>query len=291
MLSFPFGDWTIAYERQGRGSPVIFLHNGGTSHAIWLEVMTRLAPRHDVIAVDLLGYGASSKPGSGYTMSNYVELVKTLYTELKLERATLVGNCMGSAIAMSYARLYPERVSSLVLINPLTEATFSAGWLATALKLRQASPTVVGGLYKRLGALTLPAWTGPMTLAFQVGSVGRKRAIHHNASLQACHSSEGQLQSMLEVLADIDAYAELDQFVPPAGFPERMTIWGAENRILSARAGEALNKTLRPTRQERLSGCGHLVMMERPDEVAALIEGFVESLSGRDTSATKGARG
>jgi pimeloyl-ACP methyl ester carboxylesterase len=289
MLSFPLGDWTIAYERQGSGSPILFFHNGGTSHAIWLEVMARLAPRHTVVAVDLLGYGASSKPGTGYTMTNYVELVGALYTELELERATLVGNCMGSAIALSFARLHPERVSSLVLINPLTEATFSAGWLGAALKLRQASPKVIGGVYKRLGALTLPAWTARTTLAFQLGSLGRDLAVHNNSSLRACHSSQGQLRSMLEVLADIDSYAALDRFVPPAGFPERMTIWGAENRILSARAGEELNQSLRPTRHERLNRCGHLLMLERPAEVAGLIQRFVESQPTPGTSATEGA--
>jgi pimeloyl-ACP methyl ester carboxylesterase len=178
---------------------------------------------------------------------------------------------------MSYARLHPERVSSLVLINPLTEATFSSGGLATALKLRQASPTVVGGLYKRLGLLTLPAWTAPMTLTFQLGSLGRKRGVHRNPSLQACHSSDGQLQSMLEVLADIEAYAQLDRFVPPADFPERMTIWGEENRVLSARAGERLNRTLAPVRGARLAQCGHLPMLEHPDEVSSLIEQFIES--------------
>lgn len=288
MLSFPLGDWSIAYERQGSGPPILFFHNGGTSHAIWLDVMARLAPRFDVVAVDLLGYGASSKPGGGYTMINYVALVEALYAELKIERATLVGNCMGSAISMSFARLHPDRVSGLVLINPLTQATFSAGWLAAALKLRQASPRAVGGLYKRLGALKLPGWTAAMSLAFQLGSVGKDREVQNNPSLRACHSSEGQLRSMLEVLADIDAYAELDRFVPPPGFPERMTIWGAENRVLSARAGEKLNQTLRPTRQQRLAGCGHLLMLERPEEVADSIDGFAKSLSAPVMCATGG---
>lgn len=276
MLSFQLGEWTIAYERQGDGPPIVFLHNGGTSHAIWLDVMKRLAPRYDVIAVDLLGYGASSKPGSGYTMVNYVDLTGALYEHLGLHRATLVGNCMGSAIAMSFARVHPALVSSLVLINPLTEATLSSGWLASALKLRQASPTAVGGLYKRLGALTLPRWSAPATLALQLGSEGRKRGVHHNPALRACHTSEGQLQSMFEVLADIDAYSELDRFVPPGNFPRRMTIWGAENRILSARAGERLNQSLRPSQRKRLCKCGHLLMLEKPNEVAKLIDSFVE---------------
>lgn len=279
MQHLPFRDWTIAYRRMGIGPSVLFLHNGGTSHRIWLDVMETLADRFDVIAIDLLGYGESSKPGESYTMDVYVDLVRTVLDTLDIRDVALVGNCMGSAISLHFARQYPDRVRQLVLINPLTEATFSGGWLAGVLKARQLAPSLVGGVYRAISGIRLPRWTAGSTLEFQVGRRGRKRGVHKDASLQQLHTSDGQLRSLLAVLADIDAYAALDQPGFSTGLPPIYSIWGESNRILSAKVGQRLNGTLQPRSAHSLPDCGHLVMMEAPQEVAALIASFLTGAS------------
>lgn len=275
MQALPWGEWSIAYTRRGQGIPLLFLHNGGTSHAIWLDVIDALAPNFDCIAIDLLGYGASSKPGTSYTMTDYVALVEHVLDTLQVPSVYLVGNCMGSAISVHVARKMPERIRGLVLVNPLTEATFKGGWLASVLALRQKAPSVASPLFRAISAIRLPGWTAPMTLAFQVGGAGKKQAVHTQDALRACHSSEGQLRSMLAVLDDIDAYAEVDRFEPTTGFPPILTIWGRQNRVLSSAAGQALNARLQPVNAIELDDCGHLLMMERPDQVAEAIAHFV----------------
>lgn len=277
MKTLPFREWTIAYTRQGQGPTILFLHNGGTSHHIWTDVAERLSSTYDTITIDLLGYGESSKPGDSYTMDVYVDMVRTVLDTLDVPKAHLVGNCMGSAISLHFAKAYPDRVQTLSLVNPLTEGTFKKGWLAGVLKARQLAPNVIGGAYRKLSGIRLPRWTASSSLAFQLGRKGRKKRIQHDEALQQLHASDGQLRSMLEVLADIDAYAEIDT----PGFAQNiphpiMTLWGENNRILSARAGEDLNATLAPRRRHRIDGCGHLVMMEAPEEVAAHIATFLQ---------------
>lgn len=276
MHTIGFREWTIAYARKGAGPPVLFLHNGGTSHHIWQPVMARMQHRFDVIAVDLLGYGASSKPGHSYTMDVYVEMVRTLLDTLELDQVHIVGNCMGSAIAAHVARAHPVRVRSLVLVNPLTEATFRQGWLAGVLAARRVSPRVIGGAYRKLSSLRLPGWTGTASLAFQLGRRGRSKGVHKDPELKALHTSDGQLRSLLEVLADIDAYAELDALGFSKNMPPTLTLWGESNRVLSARAGKTLNTTLRPEQTRSIPDCGHLVMMEAPEETAALVQDFLD---------------
>ena len=279
MQQLNFREWTIAYRRMGQGEPVVFLHNGGTSHHIWLQVMEQLQGEYDCIAVDLLGYGASSKPADAYTMDIYVDMVRTLLDTLELDRVSIVGNCMGSAIALHAARALPERFRAMVLVNPLTEATFSAGWLAGALKARKAAPGLVGGLYRGLSQFQLPRWTASSTLRFQIGRRGAEQGVHKDPTLQAQHASDGQLRSMLAVLADIDAYAEIDAPNFAEKLPPIATIWGEDNRILSAKVGKNLHQHLRPEASHALKGCGHLVMMEAPEEVADAIREHFRSTS------------
>jgi len=285
METLPFREWHIAYTQQGRGETILFLHNGGTSHHIWTEVAAQLQDQYHTVSIDLLGYGESSKPGHSYTMDVYVDMVRTVLDTLGVERVYLVGNCMGSAISLHFAKEYTARVRALVLINPLTEATFSKGWLAGVLKARQLSPKLVGGAYRKLSALRLPGWTASSSLAFQLGRRGRKENIHHDEKLQRLHTSDGQLRSMLEVLADIDAYAAVDAPGFTDGLPPILTIWGEANRILSAKAGHQLNQTLAPRESCTISDCGHLVMMEAPNEVATHIREFLHSFETTEETA------
>jgi pimeloyl-ACP methyl ester carboxylesterase len=286
MERFDFQGWPIAYAHAGRGEPIVLLHNGGSSHAIWRELMARLEDDYQLFALDLLGYGASAKPASGYTLENYAAMLAAFLAHRELARVTLVGNCMGSAISLRFAQERPEAVRALVLINPLTEATLAAGGLRGLYDFRRLLPGLSARVYARLGARRLPRWLGPVLLRAQLGAHGRARRVHRSQELCECFASEGQLRSLLAVLDDVEAYAALDRFVPAADFPPICTIWGADNLILSVRAGRALNLSLRPRREEWMRGTGHLPMLEQSQQVASIVREFLSACSARRRECT-----
>lgn len=269
---------SIAYERRGRGTPILLLHNGGMSHTIWRDVAPGLARDHEVFALDLLGFGASARPGHGYSLAHHVEIVGGFIEHLRLAPVALVGNCMGSAIAMTHALQQPAAVSALVLINPLTEATFRAGSMGTWLGLRRQAPRLVEPLLAVLRRFRVPRFLHRRMIALQLGRLGRASRLDRNAELCACYDSPDQLRSLLGVFDDMASYRRLDEITPPAGVPPITMIWGAENRVLSAAAGRVLAERWRVARSERLGGCGHLPMLEQPERVAAIIAGALAGL-------------
>lgn len=277
MEEFDFRGLPIRYARAGAGDPVILLHNGGASHAIWRDVIPKLADGHEVFALDLLGFGASARPGSGYTLGNYIAMLGDFIDLHELKPVSLVGNCMGSAISLAFADVRPADVRALVLVNPLTDATFTGGALGPLLRLRKLAPRLSRLVYSALGPLRLPGFIGPVSVRLQLGKQGVSRGLQNTGELCDCYSSPGQLRSLLGVLDDLENYAVLDRMSPGDSFPPICTIWGLQNRILSPEAGRRLNAALRPQRQEWIPGCGHLVMLEQPGEVTRIIREFIES--------------
>jgi pimeloyl-ACP methyl ester carboxylesterase len=283
LESFDFRGLSITYERTGQGEPVIMLHNGGSSHAIWAEVTTRLAGKYEIFALDLLGFGNSAKPGSGYTLDNYVAMLEEFVSSRGLENVALVGNCMGCAISLAFTERHPDTVKALVLCNPLTEATFLGGWLGPLLWLRERLPGINRQVYRVLGHLKLTNAIGSAASLFQLGPRGRALNVHRRPDVVGPYAATGQLESLLGVLDDLENYAVIDTLAPPPGFPPICTIWGLKNKIVSPTAGRRLNSTLHPARQEWLPDSGHLLMLEQPDDVAAIIDGFLESASVKQT--------
>ena len=277
MESFDFRGLPITYEHTGQGEPVIMLHNGGSSHAIWDEVATRLAGNYEIFTLDLLGFGDSAKPGAGYTLDNYVAMLEEFVSSRGLEKVAVVGNCMGCAIALTFTDRHPDKVNALVLCNPLTESTFLGGWLGPFLWMRERMPGINRQVYRLLGRLKLTDGIGSLATLFQLGPRGRALKVHRNPALRGCYAATGQVESLLGVLDDLENYSVIDNLAPQQGFPPICTIWGQKNKIVSPKAGRRLNSTLHPERQEWLPDCGHLLMLERPDEVASIIDGFLRA--------------
>lgn len=279
METFEYESLPIRYVRSGSGTPIVLLHNGGTSHAIWDDVSPLLGG-FELYALDLLGFGASAKPERGYELGAHVAILGAFIDAVVREPVHLVGNCMGSATSLAFAMQRPNAVRAMVLFNTLTAATFAKGIYGAMFGLPQRAPALVSVMSK----VPLGSRLGKLGVRSQLGRYGIERRVHERAELCACYAGSSQSRVLLEVLADIPSYAVLDRFEPPPDFPPTCTVWGLDNRVLRAREGRALVKTLRPSRQEWLEGCGHLPMLERPERVAGILREFLGSACDHERS-------
>jgi pimeloyl-ACP methyl ester carboxylesterase len=110
----------IEYLDEGRGEPVVLLHDSGASGAPWRSLVGRLAPRFRVLAPDLHGDGCSRgwNENGPFRLAQETALVHALLDTLEGRPAHLVGHSHGGAVALHVARPRAARLRSLTLIEP-----------------------------------------------------------------------------------------------------------------------------------------------------------------------------
>ncbi len=134
-LKYPFdlkknlldGNIQLAYVDEGSGEQtILFIHGLGSYIPAWRRNISVLKNNFRCIAVDLPGYGKSSKNIHSGEMNFYSSVLKDFITRLKLKKVTIAGHSMGGQIAINTALLYPETVYKLILIAPAGFEEFSA---------------------------------------------------------------------------------------------------------------------------------------------------------------------
>ncbi|WP_020394561.1 alpha/beta fold hydrolase [Thiolinea disciformis] len=109
------------YHDVGSGEPVLLIHGSGpgvSAWANWRLTMPSLAEAFRVIAPDMAGFGFSERPENyTYNMDNWVTQALGLLDALGIQRASVVGNSFGGALALALAIRHPDRVNKLVLMG------------------------------------------------------------------------------------------------------------------------------------------------------------------------------
>jgi pimeloyl-ACP methyl ester carboxylesterase len=111
-------DHLMHYEVLGRGQPIIFIHGWLGSWRYWWPTMQGLSSQHRSFALDLWGFGDSTKATEHYSLTGYVQQIEKFIDKLGIAQpVTLVGHGLGGIVALSYAEKYPDLVKKLVLIS------------------------------------------------------------------------------------------------------------------------------------------------------------------------------
>ncbi len=110
----------LSYLDVGRGDPIVFVHGSLTDYRVWLEEVQALSAHYRVIAYSRRYHFPNTGGGNGgdYSVGLHQKDLAGLMDALDLPNAYLVGHSYGGLIAASFAVKYPDRVRSLVLIEP-----------------------------------------------------------------------------------------------------------------------------------------------------------------------------
>ena len=237
----------------GHKPPLLLIHGAGGSHLSWPPHLRRL-PDLRVIAVDLPGHGRSGGPGCT-SIAAYRDKLRDFVDALGLSRFILAGHSMGGAIALDYARLFPERVAGLGLIG-------------TSARLRVA-PAILDGIRTDFAATTA------QMMGWMVGSAFPASA--RRLALQRLRESNPDVLHGDFAACDVfDLRTEVQGLPLPA-----LIIVGEEDQMTPPKFSESLHASLPNSELHRLPNAGHMVQLEQPDVVTDLLARFVEQKTNR----------
>ena len=116
---------SMAYVDEGEGEVLVMIHGLGSYLPAWKKNIATLKADFRCIAVDLIGYGKSSKPEETFTLTEQSAMIAELLEKLEIPRYHLMGHSMGGQISIHHAKQYADRVDKLILIAPAGIETFT----------------------------------------------------------------------------------------------------------------------------------------------------------------------
>jgi pimeloyl-ACP methyl ester carboxylesterase len=233
---------------------VVFLHGAGFDHSTW-ALHSRWFAHHGcgVLAPDLPGHGRSAGAPLP-TIAAMADWTAGLLDAAGVSTAHLIGHSMGSLIALETAARHPAKVSALSLIG--TAATMTVG--PDLLKAAEANDH---------DAVDMVSIWGLGYQAELGGSLAPGLWMHSGAQrvLEQCRPGV-----LFNDLSACNAYQNALAAAATVTVPATL-ILGERDMMTPARAGKALAAALPKARTVVLPGAGHMMMVERPDELLAAL--------------------
>ncbi len=269
----PVGKLSISTLTMGEGPrDVILIHGLGATKSSLFDAAAALAREgYRVHAIDLPGFGGSSKRPGPYGAQYFTRFVLGVMDALAIDRAHFVGNSMGGRVALEMGMQHPERVGALALLCP-----------AVAFVRREFAPIVkllrpeFGMLPHSFGRRTIEAqFWGMFADRDQVDPVlgdvvvDEFVRIYRNPGARYAFLASARSLYLDRPFGAAGFYPRLAQMQAPAMF-----VWGTGDKLVPVGFRRHVEQWLPTAEQITLEGCGHVPQVERPEQTNGLIRRF-----------------
>jgi pimeloyl-ACP methyl ester carboxylesterase len=235
----------VHYEALGRGRPVIFLHSWVGSWRYWIPVMQLVSTQYRTYALDLWGFGDTTKDKDRYSLDEQVKLLDGFLYQMGIGRVVLVGHGLGGIVGGLYARRNLDVVDRQVVIG---------------------LPTGPNTLNNRLTNNT------PQELADWLLSKGEK---DEAARADAGKTDPQAVQESLKQITELKVYELWKQVETPSLF-----IYGQNDLVVSLPAAEQLDGLPEKSHSMIFDQSGHFPMLEEENKFGRLLMDFLALKSG-----------
>jgi 2-hydroxymuconate-semialdehyde hydrolase len=269
----------VAYCEAGNGAPLLLLHGCPFSSFIWRKILPPLSARYRCLAPDLLGLGdTETPPDADWSLRAQAAMMLGFLDALDIRRTHVVGHDHGGALAQLLAAEHPERVDRLVLSN----AEAYDNWPSP-----EERPFIRATQVPLLGDVVLWLWSFRPLLRF---ALARAHAVYDPQVLTP-ELVDGYIQANL---CDRHRRAKMKRFLRGQIDPAHtrttlqlleglrrfqrptLLLWAVDDPHFGPQWAERLARDLPGVvRLELVPHTGHLLMEERPERFAALVEAFL----------------
>lgn len=256
----------LSYYDRGEGPGLVLIHGMFGDFLDWEPVLEPLGASQRVIAVDLPGFGGSSKPRREYSGEFFVASLHEFFRQLPLKKFILAGNSFGGQIAMLYALEHPESVSKLVLVNSGGFRKHTAA--EKAMLEARFSERVLAGLAPSINEIlfsTVFSRTSENSKRYLAKQNGKLQRADYPAYAYALASS---IRLSLATYL-VDRLAELRA--------PTLLVWGEKDQVLPVAQAELALTQLRRGELKTIPGCGHAPQLECPAEFLRSVQPFLSS--------------
>lgn len=269
----------------GKGTPLVLLHGFPQTHVMWHRIAPELAKTHQVIAMDLRGYGWSSAPRSDETHATYSkrEMAKDVLRvidELGHTRFALAGHDRGARVAYRLALDHPGRVTKLALLDTIPTIDM---WERMDAKramqvyhwsfLAQPQPmpeTMIGRAPTEWLEHTLASWTATKDLSgFDPRALAHYRAFFNDPARIHATCEDYRAGATRDAEADEASRSKGETIDCPV-----QVLWGEAGIPASGSSPLDAWKTFAPQATGEAIESGHFVAEENPAETLRVLKAF-----------------
>ncbi len=243
----------VRYENVGTGREALVLVHGWSGDAsVWRFQMPELAKRTRVIAIDLPGHGASDKPETKYSMDFFAGAVEAVMHDLGVDRAVLVGHSMGTPVIRRFHHHYPDKTLALVAVDGTLQNLYSGMLDPVIAQLR--TPAYRDVASKFIASM----FTNPGTEALRDATLATVLATPQ-------HVMVGSFEGM----RDPEIWNDDPIHVP-------LLVLNAKSPYWTPAYVDYVRKIAPQVDYRVIEGSGHFLMLEKPQEVNAVILDFLQ---------------
>lgn len=269
-------DLQINVREQGNeGLPILMVHGIPTNSLLWRHVQTHLQDQYRTYAMDMIGYGESDMPieSLDYTLNNQADGVKEVIESLGIRgEVTLVAHDHGGGVAQIVASRYPEHISRLVLIDPISFDYWPVLEVEGLAGLKGASDNTLsaamGQAASNFGIL--------MRMGSYLKTPFYDKAVKENYLRFWARGPElTGFKSLIKVSADPTNEETMHVDHSKITCPT-MILWALEDCFMPVEASHRLKDAIAgPVRLEYIEQAGHWCQEDRPDHIADRIHDFI----------------